>query len=528
MITFSEKLSLILLIAAVFLFFQQSYGSEKPDDVIDSYISCMVKGDYNKAGEYWSEEALAQSRNLEIIYTDVPLKPDCDSPVFTLSDRIRSKEINYSIMGGVNFDNHAVVSISFCSSRDTLRYEYFLKKEDVNWRLSAPHLIFTKDWGIKTSKYTRIHFSNPEVFNRFAEAELDDFIDSLGIKFGIDSLRMIYLSEKKIDYYLCDEAEMEKLTGYKAHGMTKLPFDAVITRHLPHYHELTHLMMNFSKGEIPLYTLPCFQEGLAVYLGGRWGKSPKVLFQMGNLILSNAYVSLEDILTYDGFHTKIGSPDLTYPVSALLVKYIAENFGMECLKTLYRQFSGDQMKVKKFSTADVKQTLETACGLPWYEIEKRVMESAEKCKFSGIEPGFGSGPSAMFIHGLFEDGIDVKIFPGGAQYNYDVYYMDDVEKEGVVLVESCFEKVEDEYRSWMFEEQIKDVEYKGEKYGIHFSTQEVGFYNYFTNVLEAKYVYSFFPDKMYFNAEHRKLLFAIENEFFEGDSLKYRLIVKKR
>lgn len=393
--------------------------------------------------------------------------------------------------------------------------------------MSSPHLIFTKDWPVKTSKYARIHYSNPEVYNRFAESEMDVFIDSLGVKLGIDSVRMTYLHQKKIDYYLCDEAEMEKLTGYQAQGMTKLPFDAVITRHLPHYHELTHLMMNYSAVEIPLYTLPCFQEGLAVYLGGRWGKSPEVLFQMGFLILSNAYIRLEDILTYDGFHTKVGSPDLTYPVSALLVKYLSENFGMESLKTLYLQFSGDQTKVRKFSTMDIKQSIEQVCGLTWDEIDKRVMELGEKNRFSGIEPGFGKYPSDLAFKYLYEDGLDVRIFRGGAEINFNIFYTDHIEKTGIVLIESPNEKIAEKYKSWMFAEQVNNREYNGEKYGIQFSSQETGLYNYYTNVLEAKYVYGFFPDERYFTAEQHKISFAIDKKYFTDDSLNYKLLVPK-
>ena len=504
------------------------YAEEGPGALIGKYVGFIIDGDFDSAESCWSDISIMHTERLGISYKGIGAKYDCDSPLMTMSGNIIEGRISYHISGEIIFDNIAIVPLTFCTAGDTLKYNYYLSKERGKWKIAPPHLIYTKGWMTQSTKYASIHYANAALFNSIAAAELDNFIEDIGGKLNISEARMKDLSESKIEYYLCNEEEMEKLSGYKAQGMTKLPFDAVLSRHLPHFHEITHLMINYSAGELPLYTLPCFQEGLAVYLGGRWGKSPEVLFQMGNLILSNAYLEIDEILTYDGFHRKIGNPDMTYPVSALFVKYLADNYGFDNLRKLYFRFSGDQDEVNRFTFQEIKSEVEKICGKPWFAIRNGIIESAEKYKVSGITPGIGTAPSAMFTHSLFEDGIGVKIFPGGAQYSFDVFFMDDEEKEGVVLIESCFEEVGKEYRSWMFTEQNINKEYLGEKYGIHFSRQEAGLYNYFTNVLEAKYVYSFFPDKMYFDAEQKNLHFTIDNEFFEGDSLKFELVSKKR
>jgi hypothetical protein len=36
---------------------------------------------------------------------------------------------------------------------------------------------------------------------------------------------------------------------------------------------------------------------------------------------------MEDILTYNDFHTTIGIPDVSYPISALFVGYLMEKAG---------------------------------------------------------------------------------------------------------------------------------------------------------------------------------------------------------
>ena len=82
--------------------------------------------------------------------------------------------------------------------------------------------------------------------------------------------------------------QIELLTGHDAHGMTNFQFDAIISRHLPHTHELVHMLYNFAQEDLPLFTLPVLQEGLACCLGGRWGKSPDVINYWGNVSVTFA------------------------------------------------------------------------------------------------------------------------------------------------------------------------------------------------------------------------------------------------
>ncbi|NIP43245.1 MAG: hypothetical protein GWO41_04455, partial [candidate division Zixibacteria bacterium] len=182
------------------------------------------------------------------------------------------------------------------------------------------------------------------------------------------------LQKEKIDYYLCTKEDLKNITGYDAHGLAYLSADAIITRHLPHPHEMTHLIINYTLDSVPLYTLPFMQEGLACMCGGRWGKSPEVINQLGSAILKNNLCNLDDILTLQGFNVTVGMPDISYPVSSLFVGYLIETMGMRDFKRLYLDLSGSSEGIDDYSKECVISKIEILSGLPFDSIRVGFLE----------------------------------------------------------------------------------------------------------------------------------------------------------
>jgi hypothetical protein len=142
------------------------------------------------------------------------------------------------------------------------------------------------------------------------------------------------LKKEKIIYILCkDEDEIEKLTGYKARGMFNLAYDYVISTFNCHYHELLHLLMNYKLKNIPPYTHSFLQEGFAVSFGGRGGKEPEVILNLGCFIAESKFLEYKELLSLDKFRNFDVS--MSYPLSGLYNNFIISNFGIDNYLKLY-------------------------------------------------------------------------------------------------------------------------------------------------------------------------------------------------
>ena len=85
--------------------------------------------------------------------------------------------------------------------------------------------------------------------------------------------------------------------------------------------------MNFKLRKQHLYTIPILREGIAVKLGGRWGKAPSTLKDLGAFIYKNQILEIDSILTMTDFERRRGTPDRTSlirsPVCSLIILLIA-------------------------------------------------------------------------------------------------------------------------------------------------------------------------------------------------------------
>ena len=498
----------------------------QPETVFNAYVQALVAEDWMKAETYWLPEEIRTSKRLDVTYTDVKVKYDCASPLTSALEGVRSGDVKVSVTETIHHDDWAQMSVQLSTPGDSVKVVYYLMESEGDWRLVSPLFIHTRNWRRHDTRYFTVHFSDASLINKHALEELDRFVVSVGKYLVLSPLEMQRLEEEKIDYYLCTEEETKKLTGFSTPGMTNLQFDAIISRHLPHYHEMIHLLMNYALKELPLYTLPCLQEGIAVCLGGRWGRSPRVIFQIGHFTLAQEIFRLEDVLTYDGFHERVNNPDFSYPLSGIFVKFLIKQFGTERFKLLYRGLSGAEATVRAFSDEDIQSKLSKIFEMSWVDIRDEFARYWEQFEFSGLVPGGNHLPNEPMMIVKSAD-LYAQIWDLDNAYLFEVRAMTDT-PSAVILMKNSSSSVAQSYKSQLFAEHLPDARYDGEVYGIQFSANEVGLYDYYTNNLVAKYVSSFSPSSDYWESEKRTIRFRLEESILNQGISHFELRLAQR
>ena len=483
----------------------------QPESVFNAYVQALVAEDWEKAETYWLQEEIQASKRFGIAYTEVEAKYDCASSLINALASIRNGDVQVTVDDVVHHEDWAQISAQLTTLGESLTVPYYLVKSEEDWRLASPLFVYARNWKRHTTQYATVRFNNARSINEYALKELDRFVESMGEHLALSETEMERLEKGKIDYYLCSEEEIEKLTGFSIYGMTNLQFDAIISRRLPHYHEIIHLLVNYALKELPLYTLPFLQEGVAVCFGGRWDKSPQVVFQVGHFTLAQKFFQLEDILTYAGFHEAVGNSDFSYPLSGIFVKFLIEQFGIEQFKLLYRELSGTDATVRAFSVEDVQSKISEISGAQWTEIQKDFDGYWRQFEFSGLVPG--NSPENEPIETMKSANLSAQIWDSESSYLFEIRATIDMPK-GVILMKDKSSSGTQGYQSGLFTDHLPNAHYDGEIYGIQFSDSEAGLYNYYMDNLVAKYISSFSPSNEYWNSEERIMRFRLEKSVF--------------
>ncbi len=310
--------------------------------------------------------------------------------------------------------------------------------------------------------------------------------------------------------------------------MADLPLDAVVSRQLPHRHELTHLLVNFAERHIPLYTLPFLQEGTAAYFGGRWGRSPRTILYTGAAIIGNQINDIGDVLTYDDFHTKVGTPDISYPLSGIFVNCLLGKLGPKRFLDLYRLFSGSLEDVRAFTKEEVMAIVAKYCGVTWDEIADDCRRGAESMGTCGISP-LTDTPAPAPLATISDSGgkIQVSIWQTDDAFRFEISASDSA-RPGILLISDGADD-STSYVSRLFSQHAPGKVYHGEPFGIKFTEAEVSCYDYRCDELTGIYVPGFAgtiesPAPSLWDASARKYRFIIEKALFPSSDLtKWRL-----
>lgn len=342
-------------------------------------------------------------------------------------------------------------------------------------------------WPIQTTEFFNIHYQANTTPDSIACFELDSFVERTLNNLDDSGKTADALRLDKISYYLCDDATVEKLTGYSTKGMADLAGRAVISSHFPHFHELAHLLVHFSLKKPALQTHPLLQEGIACLLGGRWGRAPETILYTSWVYRSMGMGNLADVMTREGFFTVGGGPDVSYPLGALFCEVIRREAGYRGLMQLYEELSGSVEYVGSLGAEDVVQHAAEICN--WAEGDEQIKLDAAMDKAlvdywrCGIGPLDSQLPEEILSNISFSGGV-IKFWKLG--HGYGVYLKTD--EFPVYLLSPATGR---ESENAFFTEHLPKETYLGQRYGLRCSSNDIALYDFATNQLLATWVSGF-------------------------------------
>ncbi len=349
---------------------------------------------------------------------------------------------------------------------------------------------YAKDWEQFESKFFVFHVSDACLYNTYAAERLDAFVRQIADLMVFSESDIERLQRKKIHYFLCkDDKKIEQLTGYVSRGQFYIPYDYVISTFNCHYHELIHLLINYRLGELPLYTQPFLQEGLAVALGGRGGKEPGVILNLGHFVMNSGFLDYKTLLSRNGFYSMDAS--MSYPASGLYTRFLIDTLGFDAYEQLYEKYSGSIESVEKNSI--------NSADLPADALWQQYL-----AKFGDKDVLPATGNTENMIGFITSDEYTVA-------QNRD-WYLFVTQKDLFVNSQIRYP----DYDSKLFKEMFPNRAYNSEKYAIRVSESEISVYNLFTNNLIAKYASGFSKDmKPVPVDEHGAFRFLVRKAIFD-------------
>jgi hypothetical protein len=378
---------------------------------------------------------------------------------------------------------HARLSLAFDGMDGQLEF-YFRGN-----KLISPILFYTRNWPRTETEYFVFHVSDPTAFNEYAAGRLDWFVGTILDTLRVSKDRRKKLREEKIHYFLCGGAdEIRDLTGYDTRGMYNLAYDYVISTFNCHYHEIVHLLVNFGLQDVYLNTQPFFQEGIAVALGGRGGKESAPILELGHFLEHSQIASWSDLLSYDSYVSTDAS--LSYPLMGLYSRFLIGELGIDRYLALYSKYSG-----------------------------ARGRDDIAQGELPGIEP-WEQFLSAFSATGAIDPRQDGKL-------HGDPFYQDeraaikqsDDDVHFAVAAHVLLGEAEPPggFVSKLFGELLPGRDYRGEKYLIAASDQEISVYNLYTNNLMAKYVPSMSVQALPISVNGGVFSFSVDRAVFDED-----------
>lgn len=394
------------------------------------------------------------------------------------------KNINYDYKLSKLENNYSMLSINLPSKNVT--YDYYLKDSFI---VSKP-FYFARDWKIKESIHFKFFISDETLFNDYSIDQLEKFVEKMFdiLKFNEEQKKEI--EQKKIYYFLCkDESEIQKVTGFATRGIYILAQDYVVTTYNTHYHELVHFLINFKLKDLPLYTHPFLQEGLAVAFGGRGGLETHTIFETGVFLVKSGFANYKELLSRRDFQNTDAT--ISYPISGLYIDFLIKQIGIEKFVELYKKYSSSK-DLKLIDLID-KNDLPSEGKWNLYVdslVDKNPIKVSENIDFNTFN--------------ILSKKDDYEIYSNHENYLFRV--------KDTLLIAAKPEMLN--YQSKLFAEHFRNKEYNSEKYLIIANQNEISIYNLYSNNLIGKYVASFSIPPKEIKRREGFYEFIVEKEVF--------------
>ncbi|MCH9023928.1 MAG: hypothetical protein IH931_01220 [candidate division Zixibacteria bacterium] len=484
---------------------------------ITSYFELLVTGNSESAGLIWTQAAQERSTRFGIKYADIPLKSDAASPIVQNLELMRHY-LQPPVKSYEDLFDGAYQKLHYLAIVEGKKVEhtYYAEFDGRNYWLTYPQDIYSRDWPVLETEYFRIHV-HPDVqkfINTINLEEADKFVERMIDSLELGDYDIRHLGSVKIEYFYCNSDKTVKtITGRRTKGIYDKASSDIISSFFPHYHEIVHLLTDYKMRSLPLFVHPLFEEGLAVYMGGRWGKSMAALSPLGIFLYKEGITPLDSLLAYSSFKSNAES-DLAYPLAGIFTRFLIERIGHTRYLALYRKMSGSFDQVSAMPVDSVKARVLRALDISGWDkfaeiFDKYISELQSKHQLG--RPGTTeSGSVTVSVNGIkvketddwlsFE--IDTKI--AGTSKGTLFFGRDEKLKEAV---------------SVMFSEHFPEREsLGGYRYAIRFDSNEAGVYDYATSHLLGKIINSLAPSPEYYNEESHILAFRFRKSLTNGVS----------
>jgi hypothetical protein len=488
-----------LTLGVLVLAFASAHAAPPAVEAIREYFNLLVSGNFESASYMWTESAQERSSRFGIVFDDIPVKADALSPIVrnlpVMRDHLQPPVKRHERLSGEDFVR---LQYSAVVEGQLVTHDYYaIGQQDWYW-LIYPQDYYCRDWPVMETKYFRIHY-HPDQKKMLNPVVLDDadlMLARLAADLGLSSGQLRQIEQSKIEYFYCDSDEtVESITGYRVKGTLDVASNDIVSAFFPHYHELCHLLVNIRLQRLSLYTAPLLREGLAVHFGGRWGKAPAVLVELGAFLHQQEIMTPDSLLTMTSFERN-ATADIAYPVAGLMTGYLIDRVGLEKYLELYRNASGRFDYVHKLSAADMRTLIQNALGLTsWAE----VLTGLDRYITDKLTAGSGSAAGQLKGRSIAST-AGVAVTGSGEWYGFSVQ----PENPGAVDVTILFgrDKALDGAYSLLYNEQFGDsVMTEGFRFGVRMDHNEAGLYDYATNHLLAKYILGITPSPEYLDPE---------------------------
>lgn len=355
-------------------------------------------------------------------------------------------------------------------------------------RLIAPGDYYTRHWRKAESRYFHFRFRDPADFNPYAAAELDSFVAQTLALLEVDSTGQALLEREKISYLLChDTGEMKAITGFESRGIYILAQDQIISTFNSHRHEVAHLLINFKLRKLPLYTHPFLQEGFACAVGGRGGKSVRVINELGAFLQASRFVTYEEILPLQGFQDH--DPSLSYALSGLYSRFLLSRWSLADYLAFYRAHSGrsERARGKPLQAGNLPPAEDFARFVAAYQQENWI-----------------SFPNSAPPGAPLQEGSWGGIWDLGEAYYFRIRSSLRLTPENLPV----------DFRSREFVEIFPGESYRGQMYLLEVKEGEIKLFNFYNAVLEAFFSNGLTTEPRALRNEEGEYEFAIRKEAF--------------
>jgi hypothetical protein len=350
-------------------------------------------------------------------------------------------------------EGHRRISLVYEGSTDTLQM-YFLHN-----KLIPPAFYHSRHWQRQLSRYFDFRISNPKNFHPAAAQLLDQFADSLMTLLDIPLETRQLLAQEKIRYYLCNSVnEVYLLSGIRQRGVYLRNIDAIVSHFNANLRETAQLLLNLKLQKANIYIHPFFYEGWVAATGGQGDKTAEVLLDLGRFLLLSRFMSQQNLLNPVQFVQE--DPSLSIPVAAIYTRFLLTSFGTPRFLKLYTKYSRSTPVKSTVFTGDLPpDTLFTA----WLKQQQNL---------NALAPVAEMPISAPLISSHWG-----SVWDSGKRYIFRL--------RGSIRLTPT--KTFRAFSSKEFREIFPDVRYRGERYVLSVSQNEIKLFDFYTAKLIAIY-----------------------------------------